>query len=175
MIERLSSIAIQYFVVESWALLAAGSVEMNQRDQSDAWGYKADMIKKKKADGSSKRRRGELRGGSGRRMTTGGKHPSLSARGSSSVSAAAPFLDRWLPTLWQMQISLSQNFVTEFKLPRAFINMVLKKKSSLIHGTLHFNSWLQESIRTTSQPGYHTHLFSKSKEYFWSHCLSGDL
>lgn len=54
----------------------------------------------------------------------------------------------------------------QFKLSRAFINMVLKKKSSLIHGTLRFNSWLQESIRTTLQPSYHIHLFSKSKEYF---------
>lgn len=46
-----------------------------------------------------------------------GRHSSLSACSSSSVSAAAPSFDRWLLTLWQTQISLSQNFCAEFKPP----------------------------------------------------------
>lgn len=46
----LIAFSIQYFVVaavpsNALGYLAAGGVEMNQRDQSDAWSYKADVRK----------------------------------------------------------------------------------------------------------------------------------
>lgn len=107
----LIAFSIQYFVVAAVPSNALGSLGSWRcwNEQSDAWGYKADVRK------SGRVLQEETRWAERRRRETDdhrGKHPSLSACGSSSVSAAAPSFDGWLPTLWQMQISLSQNFTT---------------------------------------------------------------